>query len=548
MDIKKLSKDKADAAVAFIQGRPADGENPGFEGLKHVKDPWHGKPFILLDWQLKAIRDVYGTLKEDGTRRYTMAYLEVPKKTGKSEIGAALALKQLCADGEWFAEVYGCATEKAQASIIFDVAVEMVEQDPRLKPKIKPILSKKRLVYLPTKSFYQVCSSEAFSKHGLNVSACIFDELHAQPNRALWDVMTFGAGDAREQPIWWVLTTSGADPERSSVCWEVHQKAEDILLGYKADPTFYPVIYGLDFDQRRIWTGKQFELMEETDTWETRRLWNLVNPSVGVTVKENKFEEAYTNVKGYEAKEGLFRQLRLNEWIKFKITKWVPYSDWEKNRGQIDLESLKGRQCYGGLDLSSKLDLTAFVLIFPPENAYDKYIILPFFWIPEEGLEKRVKTDHVAYDKWLKDGYIFSTPGNAIDYRFVQKTIVDLKGKYDIVEIGFDSWNAQQTATELDDLGIEMIDVSQGYKLSPAMDDIEALLVDEKINHGDHPVLNWNFRNLNVKMNEFGKVRPIKDRGPERMDGMVAMFTAMNRVINSDYKDSIYETRGVLSL
>ena len=521
MNIEKIGKEKAQNAVDFINC------------LNHTKGIWHGIPFDLLPWQDEIIRDVFGTLKEDGYRRYNTAFVEIPKKNGKTELAAGIALLLLCADGEWAAEVYGCASDRSQASLVFDVAVDMVDQNPDLRKAIKPVLSQKRLVYLPRKSFYQVCSAEAYTKHGLNVHGVIFDELHAQPNRELHDVMTKGSGDARMQPLYFEITTAGDDPDRTSIGWEVHKKAVDVLNGTKIIPNFYAKIYGVD----------------EDDDWTDENNWIKANPSVGHNLRIETFRDAFVEASQTEADERVFRQLRLNQWVKTKSAKWVSLSVWDKNGGEIDIKSLEGRQCFGGLDLSSKMDLTSFVLIFPPETDDEKYIVLPYFWIPEDGLEQRVKTDYVPYDKWLKDEYIYSTPGNAIDYRFIQKKIIDLKDKYDILEIGFDPWNAQQTATELMDIGLEMVEVRQGTKsMSPPMKDMEAMLYSEKFNHGDHPILRWNFGNLNVKYNENGDIRPIKENQKDRIDGVVAMINAMNRVINSDYKDSIYETRGVLSL
>ena len=195
--------------------------------LKHTKGQWRGVPFELLPWQDKIIRDLFGTVKENGFRQYNTAYIEIPKKNGKSELAAGVALYMTCGDNEWGAEVYGCASDRQQASIVFDVAVEMVEQCPALKKRIKPIMSVKRLVYKPTGSFYQVLSAEAYTKHGLNVHGVIFDELHSQPNRELFDVMTKGSGDARTQPLFFLITTAGTD--RNSICFEQHQKAVDLL-------------------------------------------------------------------------------------------------------------------------------------------------------------------------------------------------------------------------------------------------------------------------------------------------------------------------------
>ena len=312
------------------------------ECLRHTKGEFHGKPFKLLPWQEKIIRDVFGTVRDDDPtmRQYTTAYIEIPKKQGKSELGAAIALNMLANDDEWKAEVYSCASDRQQAAIVFDVAVDMVKQSPALSKRIKIIPSMKRMVYRPTGSIYQVLSSEVATKHGLNVSACIFDELHTQPTRALYDVMTQGSGDARKQPLWFFLTTAGTD--RNSICWEVHQKALDVLEGRKVDPRFYPVIFGLPDDA----------------DWTSEANWYKANPSLGHTITIDKVRDAFHKAQETPADENQFRQLRLNQWVKQSI-RWMPMDKWDECGGVVDPYQLEGRACYAGLDLSSTSDLTA---------------------------------------------------------------------------------------------------------------------------------------------------------------------------------------------
>ena len=231
-DYYKYNKKAADYAFSFI------------ECLSHTKGTWAGKKFELLDWQEQIIRDLFGILKPNGYRQFNTAYIEIPKKNGKSELAAAVALLLTCGDGEERAEVYGCAADRQQAAIVFDVAADMVRMCPALSKRVKILTSQKRIVYIPTNSFYQVLSAEAYSKHGFNIHGVVFDELHTQPNRKLFDVMTKGSGDARMQPLYFLITTAGTDTH--SICYETHQKAKDILEGRKIDPTFYPVIYGAD--------------------------------------------------------------------------------------------------------------------------------------------------------------------------------------------------------------------------------------------------------------------------------------------------------------
>ena len=421
-------KERADHAVNFIQS------------LKHTKGVWAGQPFLLFDWQEKIIRDVFGTMRNDDptTRQYNTAYIEIPKKNGKSELGAALALNMLINDDEWKAEVYSCASDRQQAAIVFDVAVDMVRQNPTLSRLIKIIPSTKRMVYQPTGSIYQVLSSEVATKHGLNVSACIFDELHTQPTRALYDVMTQGSGDARKQPLWFFLTTAGTD--RNSVCWEVHQKALDILEGRKHDPRFYPVVYGLPDDA----------------DWQDEQNWYKCNPSLGYTITIDKVRDAYHKALETPADENMFRQLRLNQWVKQSI-RWMPMDKWDECGGVVDPYQLEGRACYAGLDLSSTSDLTTLVLVFPPRDENESYMVLPFFWLPEDTLALRVRRDHVMYDQWERQGFIQTTEGNVVHYGFIEKFICDLGERYNIREIAYDRWNATMMVQALEDDGFTMM-------------------------------------------------------------------------------------------
>ncbi|WP_163195266.1 terminase large subunit [Clostridium thermarum] len=507
---------KAERAVKFINN------------LKHTKGVWHGVPFDLLPWQDKIIRDIFGTVKEDGYRQYNTAYIEIPKKNGKSEIAAAVALYLTCGDNEWGAEVYGCAADRQQASIVFDVAVDMVDQCPALKKRIKPVISQKRLVYMPLGSFYQVLSAEAYTKHGLNVHGVIFDELHAQPGRELYDVMTKGSGDARKQPLFFLITTAGND--RNSICYEVHQKAEDVLRGKKIDPTFYPVIYGI----------------KDEEDWQDEANWYKANPSLGHTIDIEKVRAAMLSAKENPAEENIFRQLRLNQWVKQSV-RWMPMEVWDKCSFAVDIDKLKGRECYGGLDLSSSNDITAFVLIFPPIADDDKYYVLPYFWIPEENLKLRVKRDHVPYDVWEKQGFVKTTEGNVIHYGFIESFIEELGTMFNIKEIAFDRWGAVQMVQNLEGLGFTVVPFGQGYKdMSPPTKELMKLALEKRIAHGGHPVLKWMMDNIHVRTDPAGNIKPDKEKSTEKIDGAVALIMALDRSIRHEAKDSVYDNRGIL--
>jgi len=498
--------------------------------LKHTKGQWRGVPFDLLPWQDKIIRDIFGTVKDNGYRQYNTAYIEIPKKNGKSELAAAVALLMTCGDNEWGAEVYGCASDRQQASIVFDVAVDMVDQCPALKKRIKPVMSVKRLVYKPTNSFYQVLSAEAYTKHGLNVHACIMDELHAQPNRELYDVMTKGSGDARLQPLFFLITTAGTD--RNSICYEVHQKAVDLLQGRKIDPTFYPVIYGINDD----------------DDWSNEQNWYKANPSLGHTIDIEKVRNAYNSAKENPAEENLFRQLRLNQWVKQSV-RWMPIHIWDACGGRLDPDLLRGRECYGGLDLSSTTDITAFVLVFPPNTTDDKFIVLPYFWIPEDNLKQRVRRDHVPYDIWEQQGYIKTTQGNVVHYGFIEAFIEELSIKYNIKEIAFDRWGTVQMVQNLEGMGFTVVPFGQGYKdMSPSSKELMKLTIEKRIAHGGNPVLRWMMDNIYVKTDPAGNIKPDKEKSTERIDGAVALIMALDRAIRNANRTSVYDERGILIL
>ena len=500
--------------------------------LKHTKGKWRGQPFELLPWQETIIRDVFGTVKENGYRQYNTAYVEIPKKNGKSELAAGVALYMTCGDNEWGAEVYGCASDRQQASIVFDVAVDMVEQCPALKKRIKPVMSVKRLVYKPTNSFYQVLSAEAYTKHGLNVHAVIFDELHSQPNRELFDVMTKGSGDARTQPLFFLITTAGTD--RHSVCFEQHQKAEDILQGRKIDPTFYPVIYGASDDA----------------DWSSEDVWKKANPSLGHTIDIEKVRNAYLSAKDNPAEENIFRQLRLNQWVK-QSTRWMQMEKWDACAFPVDERELLGRECYGGLDLSSSIDITAFVLVFPPGNDTEKYIFLPYFWIPEENMIRRVRRDHVPYDVWEKQGFLHTTEGNVIHYGFIENFIDDLGKKFHIKEIAFDRWGAVQMVQNLEGLGFTVVPFGQGFKdMSPPTKRLMELVLEKNIAHGGHPVLRWMMDNIFVRTDPAGNIKPDKEKSTEKIDGAVATIMGLDRAIRNSgiSMGSVYDERGILTI
>ncbi len=511
-------KDAADFAVAFI------------ENLCHTKGTWAGKPFLLLDWQEQIIRDLFGILKPNGYRQFNTAYVEIPKKNGKSELAAAIALLLCCGDGEERAEVYGCAADRQQASIVFEVAADMVRMCPALSKRVKILASQKRIIYAPTNSFYQVLSAEAYSKHGFNIHGVVFDELHTQPNRKLFDVMTKGSGDARMQPLYFLITTAGTDTH--SICYETHQKAMDILEGRKIDPTFYPVIYGAS----------------DTEDWTDPKVWKKANPSLGETIGIDKVVAACESARQNPGEENSFRQLRLNQWVK-QAVRWMPMEKWDACAFPVNEDELEGRVCYGGLDLSSTTDITAFVLVFPPTNEDDRYILLPYFWVPEDTLDLRVRRDHVPYDLWERQGYLMTTEGNVVHYGFIEKYIERLGERFNIREIAFDRWGAVQMVQNLEGMGFTVVPFGQGFKdMSPPTKELMKLVLEKRIAHTGHPVLRWMMDNIYIRTDPAGNIKADKEKSTEKIDGAVATIMALDRAIRcgNESHESVYDTRGLL--
>lgn len=510
-------KKKADRAVTFI------------ENLCHTKGKWAGTPFWLLPWQEQLIRDIFGIVKPDGNRQFRTAFVEICKKVGKSELAAAVALYLLYADNEPSAEVYGAAADRQQASIVFDVAKQMVEMSPALMKRSKLMGATKRIVNYSNAGYYQVLSAEVGGKHGFSVSGLVFDEIHTQPNRQLYDVLTKGSSDARQNPLHFIITTAGND--RHSIAYELHTKAVDILEGRRVDPTFYPVVYGLKDDE----------------DWEDEANWYKVNPSLGYTVDIERLRDAYREAKQNPADEITFKWLRCNMWVSSTVA-WIPDAIYMRGNEPIDMDALAGRDCYAGLDLSSTGDITALVLIFPPRDEEEKYVLLPYFWIPEETIPRRVKANSVPYDIWEKQGYIMSTEGNVIHYDFIEKFIVDLSEKYHILEIAVDRWNATQMIQNLEGEGFTIVPFGQGFSsMSAPTKEFYRLLMEGRIIHGGNPVLRWMAGNVVIDTDPAGNIKVTKAKSKEKLDGIVAAIMALDRCIRQEGQSgSVYDERGLL--
>ena len=412
--------------------------------LTHTDGKWAGKPFELLPWQYDAVTKFYGTLRENGKRQYEYLYLEIPKKNSKSALAAALGLYHLLADGEIRGEIYICAADRGNAGIIFSAAQGMVEQDAALDGsqggRIKIVESLKTMTDTETGSVLKVMSAEAYSKHGYKPSCVIFDELHAQPNRQLRDVMTFGAGDARDQPVWIVLTTAGDDPDKKSIGWEIHEKARKIRDGELDIDNWLPILYNAP---------------EDADIYD-EAVWYAVNPSLGHIIDIEKVRREAADARCDAGTEKLFRWLRLNQWVDLKSHSWLPLTLFDETVGKWNPAEMLGKKCYLGLDIGATTDLTALVAEFPPQGGIEEWRTLFWPFVPEEKMRERQERDHVDFVSWVRGRWITATPGNAVDYTFLKHKILECWKTYQVIALGTDQWNSRML-TQL--LGPETADI-----------------------------------------------------------------------------------------
>lgn len=499
--------------------------------LSHVKGELAGQPFRLARWQEeRIIRPIFGTLRADGTRRYRTAYIEIPRKNGKSTLGAGIALLLLLADGEHGAEVYSAAADKGQASIVYDVAVQMAQAHEALRSRTRAYASSKRLVVGSTASMYCAISAEAYSKHGLNASGIIFDELHAQPNRDLWDVLTTSTG-SRRQPLTVAITTAGHD--RSSICWELHEHARAILDGRITDDEFLPVIYGAD----------------EDDDWTEPVTWAKANPGLGDSVQESYLEALCARAQLSPALENTFRRLHLDQWTEQDV-RWLQMRRWDACAGAVDAQALLGRRCYAGLDMATTTDLCALVLLFPAASDGDTWSVLPVFWVPRDSARERSRGGRVPYMDWIRAGLLRATDGNVVDYDVIRRHVNELAEQYDIRELAVDRWNSTQLQTQLMGDGIEVVQFGQGYaSMSAPTKELEKLVLGGQISHGAHPVLRWQAGNVAVETDAAGNLKPSKKRSSEKIDGIVACIMALGRaMVAAAPSRSVYSSRGIQQL
>ena len=528
-----------------------------FSLLVFGQNEWAGQPFVLSAWEEEAIRQFYGVQAqdEDGAwsryRRYL--YEEIPKKNGKSEFAAGLGLYHLIADGEARPQVGIFAADKTNADIIYQCAKYMVEHTALGQPEHDPLVwcrDSVREIRSRDGGVMKVYSSDASTKHGFSFSAIIIDELHAQPNRRLWDVLTAGSDAARRQQAVIVLTTAGDDPDRRSIGWEIHEKCRRLLAWRRGEPEreldsdlteWCPIMFGVG-----ILTGDDPDRIDALDIYD-EKLWYACNPGLGHNLRLSDFRREARAARQSEAAERLFRWLRLNQWIAVKSVGWVPVTIYDKTqfnrpewagmnvlaRRRAVREYLRGKRCFGGLDLSKSTDLTALVLLFPPQEGLETWVALFWGWVPLDDLEARETRDGVPYGDWIRADFLQGCAGDIIDYDAVEQTIWQAAEEFDLACLGLDpamSWTLSQRLMQstAEHEAIQVVEIRQNMTgMSPATKQLELLLRKGMMLHEHNTAARWCFGNVRCATDGNENMKPMKNRSVGRIDIAVAWIIAM---------------------
>jgi phage terminase large subunit-like protein len=477
--------------------------------LKHSKGRAAGQPFDLRPWQERIIRALFKTDPATGRRQYRTCLLMMPRKNGKTELCAALAIDGLIFDGEPGARVFSAAADREQASLCFSAAATMIRNDPELSAACEIVDSQKRIVHRKSGSVYRAISAEAYTAHGLDASRVIYDELHAAPNRDLWDVLATATG-ARDQPLLMAISTAGYD--RHSILWELYSYAKKVHAAPDLDPSFLPVI---------------FEAPEGAD-WTDEAVWRKANPALGDFRSLDEMRIACRRAQEIPAQEAAFRRLYLNQWTESE-TRWLSMDAWDACQQPIDRGALAGRRCYVGLDLSTTTDLTAVVAVFPDDDGAG-FTVLPQFFCPRDTIRTRVTRDRVPYDEWARRGFVTATPGPTVDYDAVRALLGDWREQFDVRLVAFDPWNATHLVSQLEQVdGFTCVKMRQGKaSLSAPSKALEAAVLSRTLRHDGHPILRWNVANVAVDTDHAGNIQPSKQKSTERIDGVAALVMALD--------------------
>lgn len=531
----------ADAAVRFFATR-----------LRLTEGEWAGRPFILEDWQEHDIvRPLFGWKRPDGSRRYRRCFVWVARKNGKTELAAGIALLMLMGDGEMGGQVFSIASEKEQASIVFNKATAMIAYSPELSAHLDTL---KSAIYCPAlNASFRPLSGKPQGKHGLNMSGLVGDEVHEWKSGDLYTFVHDSAA-SRRQPLEVMISTAGVKGSHGEEVWN---ECQAILSGEMEDPATLIVVYAAAND----------------DDWTTEETWKKANPNWGKSVKPDIFREEFSRARQLPRLENDFRRYKLNQWTD-QAVRWLPISavddagaefGWDHCIGPTpwqELEArLKGLRCFGGLDLSATQDLSALSWWFPIQPGLDVPVWLPRFWKPKDLIEAHGKRDKVPYARLVTEGALLTTPGNVIDHRAIRAQVMADAAAFNIAfynvkrephqgGLAIDRWDATETIVQLDGEGLPVVPFGQGFvSMSGPSKELERLVLSNGFHHGGHPLLRRHAQAVAVETDAAGNIKPSKAKSTQRIDGIVSGVMALG-ISAQDVGPvvSVYETRGIRML
>lgn len=480
---------------------------------------FEGRPFDPLDWQQFIIGSIYGWRGADGYRRFRVAYVETAKGSGKSPLAAGIGMIGLCADGEPRAEVYAAATKKDQAMVLFRDAVAMYQQSPELRKRLQPSGTGENvwnLAYMAQGAWFRPISADD-GQSGPRPHVGLLDEVHEHKTNTMIEMMRAGT-KSRRQALIFMITNSGSS--KTSPCWNYHDYGAKVADGTLQDDAFFSYICALD---------------EGDDPFNNEKCWPKANPSLqGANIPGLKYlREQVTEARGMPSKEALVRRLNFCQWTE-AANPWISADIWLGARREYDWRDLRGRRAWAGLDLSSTTDLTGLVLYVEPAEPGQPWQLVPFCWLPDEGLQRKEELDRVPYLAWRRAGHLDTTPGRAISKLQVLHKLAELSSFFDLQAVSYDRWRIEDLKALAADNGIDlppMQPFGQGYKdMSPALEKFETALLNGEVVHPGHPVMTWCAANA-VATSDAAENRKLdKEKATGRIDLMIAAVMAVGSV------------------
>jgi len=492
------------------------------ECLTHVRGPLKNTPFILEPWLEAIVGHLYGWVSvKTGLRRYRELLLFIPRKNAKTLLGAGLGLVEMFMGDPNTPECMIGSGDREQARQLHDTIKMMIQNDEDLSSRLKVY---KNIIKCPgNDGFLKVVSSEAYNLHGANLSLALIDETHVV-SRDLVEIMQTSQG-ARENPLIVNLSTAGYN--RNSILYEKYDYAKKVCAGVVNDPAFMPIVY---------------EAPENADfTDETA--WEIANPNLDKSISRDFLRRECNRAMESPVFEATFRTLYMNQWVE-SFTPWLAMHKYDACVGKIP--NLIGRPCYGGLDLATTTDLSAFVLVFTPQEQGEPFYTIPYAWVPNDTILERSRRDKVPYNVWRDQGFIEATEGSVIDYRYILKRIDDVARDYDLKAVYFDRWGATRIYQDLEEMGLEVVQFGQGYKsMSAPTKELMKLILEQKIVFPENPMLRWCASNIVIETDVGQNIKINKKKSTDKVDPMVAMVMALDAALK-DYFNSPYEERGVI--